>query len=95
MLRRDILIGFALGLAANVLGFMLFVSIISDGGVVKTLVVAHQKKLLGSMAALGALLNLVIFFWFIKKRSDYKARGVLMATFLIAFILVYKLFLPG
>jgi hypothetical protein len=93
MLRRDVLIGFAWGVAAAMAGFALLLLALSDGGLVKTLTLAHQKKLLGSLAALGALLNLFVFFWFIKKRSDYKARGVLMATFLIALLLIaYKFF---
>lgn len=34
--------------------------------------------------SLGALTNLPVFFWLLKKDEEYKARGVVMATFLAA-----------
>jgi len=33
---------------------------------------------------LGAILNLLAFFVFIKKKQDYRARGVLLITIIIA-----------
>ena len=48
---------------------------------------------LGSLLALGAILNLAAFFGFLKLRRDYRARGVLIATLLTAMvILYYKIF---
>jgi hypothetical protein len=47
----------------------------------------------GSLLALGALLNLAAFFGFLKLKRDNRARGVLMATVLTALvILFYKMF---
>jgi hypothetical protein len=92
MIRKEIFIGFLAGIAGNAIGVCLFSLLVVDGGVAKTLAAAHEKKLLGSFVALGALLNLFIFFGFIRKRSDYKARGVLMATIIVAVLSgIYKL----
>lgn len=52
-----------------------------------------EGNLYGKILALAAIPNLFVFFVFIKKREDNKAKGVLIATFLIAFItLVLKFF---
>ena len=46
-----------------------------------------------TLLALGAVLNLLAFFGFLRLRRDYRARGVLMATVLTALvILYYKIF---
>ena len=59
----------------------------------RTYQAAVEQGHVGSLLALGAILNLVAFFGFLKLRRDYRARGVLMATLLTALvILYYKLF---
>ena len=94
MIKKDILLGFAVGFAANIIGLLLYVLLFSDFGVTDTLRVAYEEGFLGSLVALGAVLNLIAFFWFIRKRQDYRARGVLSATILVALLLLfYKVFL--
>ena len=91
MIRKEIFIGFLVGFASNAIGICLF-SLFVNGEIAKTLAAAHEKKVLGSFVVVGALLNLFIFFGFIRKRSDYKARGVLMATIIVAVLSgIYKL----
>jgi hypothetical protein len=52
---------------------------------------ASEEGVLGSIIALGAILNFLPFFVFIKKKQDYRARGVVMATILSAIsILITK-----
>jgi hypothetical protein len=47
----------------------------------------------GSLLALGAILNLVAFFGFLRIKRDQRAKGVLIATLLTALlILYYKIF---
>ena len=58
-----------------------------------SLVAAVEAEQVGSLLALGAVLNLVAFFGFLKIRRDERARGVLLATVLTALvILYYKIF---
>lgn len=42
-----------------------------------------------SVLSLGVILNLGLFFIFIRKEADLSAKGVLAATFIYAFIVVY------
>ncbi len=93
MNRREIAIGFVVGLIANTVGTLLYILLFSELGIVDTYRAAVQQGHVGSLLALGALLNLAAFFGFLKLKRDYRARGVLMATVLTALvILCYKLF---
>lgn len=94
MIKKEVLLGFAIGLAANSIGLLLYVLLFSDIGVAATLRVAYEEGFLGSLVALGAILNLIAFFWFIRKRQDLRARGVLTTTILVALLLLlYKVVL--
>ncbi|MDG3584070.1 MULTISPECIES: hypothetical protein [Galbibacter] len=93
MTRKEVLIGFFVGIIANVLGTLLYILIFSDLSIEDSIKVAREQGHLGSLLALGALLNLVAFFGFIKLKRDLRAKGVLIATFLTAFIiLMIKIF---
>lgn len=93
MIKKEILIGLIVGLIANTLGTLLYILIFSDFGIVETYQAAVQQGHIGSLLALGAILNLVAFFGFLKIRREYRARGVMIATLLTAMlILYYKVF---
>ncbi len=87
--KKEILIGFIVGIIANSIGTLLYIVLFSDLGISETLQAAIQQDHLGSLLALGAILNLVAFFGFLKIRRDHRARGVLIATLLTAFIILY------
>ena len=91
--RKEIIIGIAVGLIANAIGTLLYILLFVDMGVSETLKAAIEQGTLGSILALGAILNLVAFFGFLKIRRDERARGVLIATLFTALvILLFKLF---
>ena len=41
------------------------------------------------LISLGAILNLIVFFIFLKYDYEERARGVLLATFIIAILTIY------
>ncbi len=91
--KKEILIGFAVGIIANAFGTLLYILMFSDMGITETIEAAAQQDHLGSLLALGAILNLVAFFGFLKIRRDQRAKGVLIATLLTALIiLIYKIY---
>ncbi|MEX0314295.1 MAG: hypothetical protein AB3N18_08970 [Allomuricauda sp.] len=91
--RKEILIGFAVGVIANTFGTLLYILLFSDLGIVETFKAAVEQGHVGSILALGAILNLVAFFGFLRLKRDYRARGVMIATLLTALvILYYKIF---
>ncbi|QLE00658.1 hypothetical protein HX109_03425 [Galbibacter sp. BG1] len=93
MIKKEVFIGFVVGIIANVIGFLSYILLFSDLSIVTTIQVAREQGHLGSLLALGALLNLAAFFGFIKLKRDHRAKGVLIATFLTAIvILLLKIF---
>ena len=91
--KKEVLIGFVVGIIANTVGTLLYILLFSDLGIVATFKAAIAQEHIGSLLALGALLNLIAFFGFLKIRRDLRARGVMIATILTALtILYYKLF---
>ena len=94
MNKKDIFIGIFVGLVANAIGLFFAANLLGQGDdFVNVIKAAAKEGFLGKLISLGAILNLVAFFIFIKKRQDYRARGVLLITVFIAiFTFVFKLF---
>ena len=92
-MKREILIGFAIAIFATFCGFFVYVEYVSELGFDQTIIILRDWNLLGKMLALGAIPNLFVFMVFIKKKQDYRARGVLIATIFIAIITVMLKFL--
>ncbi|NAS31421.1 hypothetical protein GTQ40_10595 [Flavobacteriaceae bacterium R38] len=97
MIKKEIFIGFLVGIIANAIGFIISIFILANYSNLTfntSLKVVYEQGNLGSLIALGAALNIAAFFLFLKLRRDHRAKGVLMATVLAAiFILFYKFFL--
>lgn len=93
-MKKELLLGMIIGLIANTIGLFITTQILGKGDdFTSVLQAAYTEGFLGKLISLGAVLNLITFFVFIKKRQDYKARGVLITTVFIAvFTFVIKLF---
>ena len=87
--KKELIIGFIVGLIANTFGTLLYILIFSDLGILETFKAAEEQGYLGSLLALGAILNLVAFFAFLRIRRDQRAKGVLVATLLTALVILY------
>ena len=94
MIKKNIFIGVLVGLIANAIGLFLTANLLGRGDDFITVIKTSTKEgFLGKLISLGAILNLIAFFVFIKKKQDYRARGVLLITVFIAvFTFVFKLF---
>ncbi len=90
---KEIGIGVAVGLIANAIGTLLYIALFSDLNIAESFRLAFERGYAGSLLALGAVLNLVAFFGFLRIKRDYRAKGVMMATLMIAIAtLCYKMF---
>lgn len=89
--------GFVLGLLATIIGMYLYVYFFAPYEPETIFTVAYEQGFLGGIIGLGAVLNLVLFFFFLTTRvfkfkkaaQPYEARGVLMATILAALAVLY------
>jgi hypothetical protein len=85
MVKREVLIGLTVGLIANFIGLFFAAMILGKGDNFNTVIkTASAEGFLGKLISLGAILNLLSFFIFLKRNQDFRARGVLLATILIA-----------
>ena len=93
MIKQNVLTGFLTGIAANIAGVMLYITLLSNAEIDATLRDAVANDYLGKIVALGAILNFLPFFVFLKKKQNYHARGVLLATVSVAVaIAIFKFF---
>lgn len=90
---KNILIGLVLGIISNIVGSLLYVLIFSKYSLKTTFEIAIEEDVVGNIIGLGALLNLLLFFYFLKKDRYYRARGVIMATLIAAFLILGSKFL--
>jgi len=89
---KEVLIGLLIGIIANLSGIYLYIYFFSDHSLEETLQGAIENDFIGSLIALGAILNLLAFFVFLKKKQNYRARGVLLATLIAAIVILISKF---
>ncbi|SFF69741.1 hypothetical protein SAMN04488033_10539 [Salegentibacter agarivorans] len=84
MIKQNIFIGFLTGISANICGIFLYILLFSEMGIDETLDDAIAEGYIGKLIALGAILNFLPFFVFLRKKQIYHARGVLLASIIAA-----------
>ncbi|QTD38825.1 hypothetical protein JL193_06090 [Polaribacter batillariae] len=91
--KKDVLIGILVALFATFGGIFLYLEYFSKYSFADTLQMIKEGNLYGKVLSLAAIPNLFVFFVFIKKKQDNRAKGVLIATILIALTtLILKFF---
>jgi hypothetical protein len=79
------------------MGTFLYIYFFSDHGFEYVIEKGVEQGFVGGLIGLGALLNLVLFFFFLTRRIGkfqkplqvYEARGLIMATLLAAIAVLY------
>ena len=85
MIKKEVLRGFLVGLIANAVGFLLAVLIFgTDDSIEVNITQSISQGFFTKLVSIGAVMNLIAFFLFLKMKRDYRARGVILATILIA-----------
>jgi len=91
-IKKEILIGFLVALVATSFGCFIFIEFFSKFDFYTSIELIKDGNLEGEVLVLGALANFFVFFTFLKKKQIYRARGVLMETFFIAFLVLLLTF---
>ena len=92
-MRKEILIGIATGIFATLAGFYLYVELSIDSNFQNAFAFIHKEKMYGKILSLAAIPNLLVFFVYIKKKQDYRARGVVIATLFFALLILIAQFI--
>ena len=87
MIKKEIFIGFLSGIAANLIGMLIYILIFSELSILETLRESMRGGFIGTLITAGAILNFIPFFYFLKKEKTYRARGVLLASILAALVI--------
>lgn len=93
IMKKEILIGFLIGIVATAFGFYIYVEFVSTYSFEETLKILNEGNLYGKVLGLAAIPNLFVFFIFLKKKQDLRAKGVLIASFFTAFLVLISKFL--
>ena len=84
MIKKDVFLGFFIGICANFIGILLYILLFSGIEIANAIAEAREEEFLGTLIAAGAILNFIPFFFFLKREKIYRARGVLMASIFAA-----------
>ena len=87
---KGVITGIIIGIIGTCLGTVLWILFFSKTDITTTLKNAWEQGLLGAILSAGSLINLGSLFLFLKQRKHYEARGVIIATLLVAFFIIYQ-----
>jgi hypothetical protein len=91
--KKDIIFGITTGLISNIIGVIFTVIFlfqeISISNIFKIINESIDNNFITKLISLGAIVNLIAFFIFLKFNYVERARGVLIATFLVAILTIY------
>ncbi len=88
---KEIIIGFLVTIACNLAGMYFYISAVSDVGIIEFLKLSIQHHFFTSVVGLGAIMDFLAFFVFLKKRQYYRVRGVLFGVILAAVVVGFFL----
>lgn len=89
MKNKPTIIGIIIGLLASIIGLTITLLIFGKGhSIVDSLDIAISNGVFTKLMSIGAILNILAFFIFIQRNEDAKAKGVLIATIIVAIITV-------
>jgi hypothetical protein len=87
--KRDLLIGFAIGILVCVLGVFLFITFFTNFDFMIGIQSMKSEGKLGKLITLGAILDLVAFGILLKMNKEIMARGVILAVICIAIFTIF------
>lgn len=89
MKSKELIIGLVIGLLASIIGLLITLLIFGKGNSMSdSLDIAINNGVLTKLMSMGAILNLGVFFFFLKQNKDLRAKGVLIATVTVAVITI-------
>ncbi|WP_395043608.1 hypothetical protein [Flavobacterium sp.] len=88
MRKIDLLIGFFIGIVTTVVGTIAFLLLFTKFNKIADITIIRQEGILGKVITLGAILNILVFYFLLKKNKELMARGVVLATIILAILTV-------
>jgi hypothetical protein len=89
MAKKDLLIGFIIGIITSILGSYLFITFFTDFDFMSGIHSMKSEGKLGKLITLGSILDLLVFAILLKLNKEMMARGVVLAVICIAIITLF------
>ncbi len=86
---KKIIIGFIISILTTIAGSYLYMEYVMKNGFEASwqwMIDTNNQEMI---LALGAIPNLLLFFVFLKRKEDYKARGVMLGVILAALLVFW------
>jgi hypothetical protein len=90
MEKKELFIGFFIGIIAAIIGTFLFLIAFTEFRSIADLQIIRQQGIAGKVITIGAILNLVVFFILLQQKRDFMARGVVLSMIVLT---IFTLFL--
>ncbi len=88
MRKIDLLIGLIIGIVTTLIGTILFLLLFTNFTKIEDIAIIRQEGILGKVITLGAILNILVFYILLKNNKELMARGVVLATIILAILTV-------
>ncbi|MBF2707901.1 hypothetical protein [Flavobacterium soyangense] len=89
MNKIDLLIGFAIGILASLIGCYLFITFFTAYDFMAGIESMKSEGKLGKLITLGSILDLIVFGILLKLNKELMARGVVLAVIIIAIVTLF------
>ena len=89
MNKKDLLLGFLLGLVSTLLGAYLFITFFTDFRFIAGIQILKSQGNLGKLITLGCILTLIVFGILLKMNKEIMARGVVLAVIVLAILTLF------
>ncbi|MEO8534960.1 MAG: hypothetical protein ABI441_14475 [Flavobacterium sp.] len=84
MNKKDLLIGFIVGIFTSFLGSYLFITFFTQFDISTGIQTIKEHGYLGKIITLGTMLDLAVFAVLLKKDKEFMARGIILAVIVLA-----------
>ncbi|SDG92630.1 hypothetical protein SAMN04488062_103107 [Flavobacterium omnivorum] len=89
MNKKNLLLGFLIGIATTLLGSYLFISFFSEFKFIAGIQIMKFQGNLGKLITLGSILTLIAFAILLKMNKEIMARGVVLAVIALAILTLF------
>ena len=85
--KKEVLLGVIYGVISSLIGLIIAILILSENSsIIESLKNSYYENLLGKLISLWDILNVIVFFVFMKKKQDQRAKGILLSTIFLAIL---------
>ena len=89
MNRKDLLIGFIIGILTSFLGMFLYITFVVHSDFITGIQAMKREGHLGKIVTLGSILDLIAFGILLKMNKELMARGVVLAVITLTIITIF------